>query len=163
MSVYAKKQSTLGPGHDGGFKDGFLAKSGEAGLVTHHGPGLMTNAPRKPIGCIARDGSPKNHLPVSVNKGCQLQPEGGRGHPVGVAPLDDGGSPVSVGVHPFSKPPAASRKLGAPLKASPGIRASFALTGRGRRMGSLAPAEGWCPVTGPGELRGSSASRGWFR
>jgi hypothetical protein len=38
MSVFGKRQSTNGPGHDGGPKSGFYAKPGKPGLDVHHDP-----------------------------------------------------------------------------------------------------------------------------
>ena len=59
----------------------------------HHGPGFMTNQEAPKTGSIARDGALKRHQDVALHNGMKPQPAGGRGHPVGAAPVDAGGRP----------------------------------------------------------------------
>ena len=98
-----KGKSTLGPDHDGGPKDGFLAEPGEPGLAVHHsshsaaalqsGPDAHGGKPN-----LARDGKAKAVHGVPLHSGMTGAQafgayRGGLGHPTstavpGVNPID---------------------------------------------------------------------------
>ena len=117
MSTAGRKQTTIGPGHDGKPKRGFFAAKGDVRLVPDHGPNGSTNQKRPKTGNLARDGKPKSHLSVSIHNGMKPQPAGGRGHPQGAAPVNDGGVPTDR-THPFERAPSPQLSHGklAPVK-----------------------------------------------
>jgi hypothetical protein len=85
MSVAGSRKSTIGPGHDGGPKDGFLAEPGEPGLSVHH------DANKARVGddmsahpSIARRAGAKRFAPVSVNNAMTTKSRRTGEHFVGV-------------------------------------------------------------------------------
>jgi hypothetical protein len=99
-----KKQSTIGPGHDGKPKSGFFAKPGESGLEVHHTPAFTSGMKRQNVarGHVALDGAPKRHLDVSVHSGMTRNQRdtaglGGIAHGAVV----DGGQPA---INPLQRP-----------------------------------------------------------
>jgi hypothetical protein len=97
MSVVGKRQSTIGPGHDGGPKPGFLAEPGEPALGIHHDASTarvgddMSAHPS-----IARRAGAKRLAPVSLHNSAteQQQKMTGMGHPIA-------GAPDASSVNPF--------------------------------------------------------------
>jgi hypothetical protein len=94
-STRRKGESTLGPDHDGGAKDGFLAEPGEPGMATHHvshgQAALQSGADiHGKRNNIARDGKAKHVHGVPLHSGMTEGQKfgayrGGLGHPTSTA------------------------------------------------------------------------------
>jgi hypothetical protein len=61
MSVFGKRQSTIGPSHTGAPKSGFYAKPGKPGLDEHHGhtPARIQEAQQHDHATLGKPGKPK--------------------------------------------------------------------------------------------------------
>lgn len=77
MSIAGKRKSTFGPGHDGARKPESIAQPGQEARIDHT-PNNM-NGRHSGLSDIARNGAPKQHIPVPVHGGMHSRQIAGAG------------------------------------------------------------------------------------
>jgi hypothetical protein len=121
MSVAGSRKSTIGPGHDGGPKDGFLAEPGEPGLSVHHDPNDarvgddMSNHPS-----IARRAGAKRLTPVPTHNAMITKSRRTGEHFVGVGGDGISAYDANPGTNPLGGAPRGKDLK--PVAISPGMK-----------------------------------------